>query len=93
MADANRKAIDLLCEIRTSLSQKMPMVISGCVGPRGDGYVPAEMMSMQDAQEYHGAQIGTFSGTAAHLVTAITMNYVEEAIGIVRQRERLKCQS
>jgi S-methylmethionine-dependent homocysteine/selenocysteine methylase len=41
-------------------------------------------MSMQEAQEYHGAQIGTFSRTAADLVTASTMNYVEEAIGIVR---------
>ena len=39
---------------------------------------------MREAQEYHGAQIGTFSRTAADLVTAITMNYVEEAIGIVR---------
>jgi len=85
LAEANRKAIDLLCEIRDEFEcEKTPMVISGCVGPRGDGYVPAEMMSMQDAQEYHGAQIGTFSGTAADLVTAITMNYVEEAIGIVR---------
>ena len=85
LAEANRKAIDLLCEIRAEFeSEKTPMVISGCVGPRGDGYVPAETMSMQEAQEYHGAQIGTFSRTAADLVTAITMNYVEEAIGIVR---------
>jgi S-methylmethionine-dependent homocysteine/selenocysteine methylase len=85
LAQANRKAIDLLCEIREEFeSEKTPMVISGCVGPRGDGYVPAETMSMQEAQEYHGAQIGTFSRTAADLVTAITMNYVEEAIGIVR---------
>ena len=85
LAEANRKAIDLLCEIREEFeSEKTPMVISGCVGPRGDGYVPAETMSMQEAQEYHGAQIGTFSRTAADLVTAITMNYVEEAIGIVR---------
>jgi S-methylmethionine-dependent homocysteine/selenocysteine methylase len=85
LAEANRKAIDLLCEIREEFeSERTPMVISGCIGPRGDGYVPAETMSMQEAQEYHGAQIGTFSRTAADLVTAITMNYVEEAIGIVR---------
>ena len=79
LADANRKAIDLLCEIREEFeSEKTPMVISGCVGPRGDGYVPAETMSMQEAQKYHGAQIGTFSRTAADLVTAITMNYVQD---------------
>ena len=85
LAEANRKAIDLLCEIREEFeSEKTPIVISGCIGPRGDGYVPGATMSMQEAQEYHGAQIGTFSRTAADLVTAITMNYVEEAIGIVR---------
>ena len=45
LAEANRKAIDLLCEIREEFeSEKTPMVISGCVGPRGDGYVPAETM-------------------------------------------------
>ena len=43
LAEANRKAIDLLCEIRDEFeSEKTPMVISGCIGPRGDGYVPAE---------------------------------------------------
>jgi len=85
LAEANRKAIDLLCEIREEFEcEKTPMVISGCVGPRGDGYVPADTMSMQEAQEYHGVQVGTFSRTAADLVTAITMDYVEEAIGIVR---------
>jgi len=85
LATANRQAIDLLREIRDEFeTAKTPMVISGCVGPRGDGYVPAETMSVDEAQEYHGAQVSVFSRTCADLVTAITMNYVEEAIGIVR---------
>lgn len=84
LAEANRKAIDLLREIRDECeTEKTPMIISGCIGPRGDGYVPADTMSVQEAQEYHSAQIGVFSRTCADLVTAITMNYVEEAIGIV----------
>lgn len=91
LAEANRKAIDLLGEIREEFeSHTTPVVISGCVGPRGDGYVPADKMSVQEAEDYHGAQVGTFSGTAADLVTAITMNYVEEAIGIVRAAEALE---
>ena len=61
----------------------MCMVISGCVGPRGDGYRPSEMMSVVQAMRYHQAQIDTFAGTAADMVSAITMNYVEEAIGVV----------
>lgn len=84
LAAANRKAIDLLREIREEFeTEKTPMIISGCIGPRGDGYVPADTMSVQEAQEYHRAQIEVFSGTCADLVTAITMNYAEEAIGIV----------
>jgi homocysteine S-methyltransferase len=39
-------------------------------------------MSMSEARDYHRAQVETFAGTAADLVTAITMNYVEEASGI-----------
>ena len=60
------------------------MVISGCVGPRGDGYSPNAMMSAAEAEDYHSEQIGTFRETEADMVTAITMNYVEEAIGITR---------
>jgi S-methylmethionine-dependent homocysteine/selenocysteine methylase len=41
-------------------------------------------MSADEAQQYHAAQIGVFSQTDADMVTAITMNYVEEAIGIAR---------
>lgn len=85
LAAANRKAIDLLCEIRDEFeTEERPMVISGCVGPRGDGYVPAEAMSVQEAQEYHRGQVEIFSRSRADLVTAITMNYVAEAIGIVK---------
>jgi len=85
LADVNRKAIDLLKEIRNEFEdEKTKMVISGCVGPRGDGYNPTSVMSAEEAQKYHIAQIDTFSETDADMVTAITMNYVEEAIGITK---------
>jgi S-methylmethionine-dependent homocysteine/selenocysteine methylase len=85
LADANRKAIELLCDIRNEFeNEKTKMVISGCVGPRGDGYVPTNAMSAEEAQEYHSKQIGIFSETDADMVTAITMNYAEEAIGIAQ---------
>ena len=45
-------------------------MISGCVGPRGDGYSPEALMTPDEAERYHGEQIGTFAGTAADLVTA-----------------------
>jgi S-methylmethionine-dependent homocysteine/selenocysteine methylase len=88
LADANRKAIRLLEEIRKECDTAgIPNVISGCVGPRGDGYIPSNMMSAEQAQDYHSVQIRTFAATAADMVCAITMNYVEEAIGIARAAE------
>ncbi len=85
LADANRKAIRLLEEIRNGIDDgKTPAVISGCVGPRGDGYEPGRRMTDAEAESYHAEQIETFAGTAADMITAITMNSVEEAIGVAR---------
>lgn len=89
LAEANRKSIGLLEAIRDALPPShAEVVISGCVGPRGDGYNPSQMMSDEEAENYHGAQIEVFGETAADLVTAITMNYAEEAVGITRAAKR-----
>jgi len=89
LAAANRKAIHLLEEIRQEhKSGQTKVVVSGCVGPRGDGYVPAQMMSEEEAEAYHREQIETFAETAADMVCAITMNYAEEAVGITRAAQR-----
>jgi S-methylmethionine-dependent homocysteine/selenocysteine methylase len=85
LAAVNRKAIDMLCAIRDHYATATsPMVISGCIGPRGDGYIPSAVMSADEAQQYHAAQIDVFSQTEADMVSAFTINYVEEAIGIAR---------
>jgi S-methylmethionine-dependent homocysteine/selenocysteine methylase len=83
LATANRKAIRLLEDIRDS-HPDLVAVISGCVGPRGDGYRPDSVMLAGEARGYHGAQIEAFAGTAADMISAITMNYAAEAIGIAR---------
>lgn len=80
----NRKAIALMDELRAEYASTAPIVISGCVGPHGDGYAPATMLSPEEAEEYHSVQIRTFADTAADMVTAITMTYAEEAIGVTR---------
>ena len=81
----NRKSIETLAALRkTYETVGMKLVISGCVGPRGDGYVPSAVMTARDAQDYHAVQINTFAQTEADMVTAITMNYADEAIGITR---------
>jgi S-methylmethionine-dependent homocysteine/selenocysteine methylase len=83
--DINAKAVRLLTELKATYEDEITgLVISGCIGPRGDGYKPEYKMTVEDAQNYHAAQIEVFSHTPIDLVTAITMNNVEEAIGIAR---------
>ena len=83
LADVNRMAIGLLAELRARHETgTTKMVISGNLGPRGDGYRPNTRMSALEAQQYHLPQIETFAQTDADMVAAFTMNYVEEAIGI-----------
>ena len=69
-------------------TKRTPVVISGCLGPRGDGYASDQAMSEQEAEAYHREQVETFAGSAADMVCAITMNYVEEAVGIARAAQR-----
>ena len=82
LADVNRRAIGLAAELRDEARLDAPVVINGGVGPRGDGYVPGELMSSEEAEDYHSEQIATFAGTEADMVCALTLNYAEEAIGI-----------
>jgi S-methylmethionine-dependent homocysteine/selenocysteine methylase len=89
LAHANREAIRLLEEVRDQYeTEHVPIVISGCLGPRGDGYVPSAAMSEGEAEAYHLQQIETFEATAADMISAMTINYVSEGIGIVRAAER-----
>jgi S-methylmethionine-dependent homocysteine/selenocysteine methylase len=81
LQEANRIAVRLL-EVVRAVHHDVRTVISGCVGPRGDGYQPGVLMSVDEARRYHDGQIETFAGTAADMVGAITMNYAEEALGI-----------
>ena len=85
LADANRLAVAMMRQLREQFqTPHSPMVISGCVGPRGDGYDPGQVMSETEAEAYHSQQIGVFRETEVDLVTALTITNTPEAIGIVR---------
>lgn len=53
-------------------------------GPRGDGYVPGEVMSVDVPEAYHALQVEAFADAGADMVSATTMTNTSEAIGIVR---------
>ncbi|MEQ8505392.1 MAG: homocysteine S-methyltransferase family protein [Rhodospirillales bacterium] len=81
----NIEAVGLMAELRDAYeAPETPMVISGNIGPRGDGYDPAEFLTPSVAEDYHAAQITAFAKSQADLVTAMTITHPGEAIGIVR---------
>jgi homocysteine S-methyltransferase len=81
--DVNRRGVALLEEVRAGAGD-VEMLISGCIGPRGDGYAVESAMSPHQAQAYHSAQVATFADTSADLVSALTLNDADEAVGIAR---------
>jgi homocysteine S-methyltransferase len=84
LADVNRRGVALLEELRAETGDEPTIVISGCVGPRGDGYRADELMTADEAEAYHLPQIATFADTSADLINALTMTYADEAVGIAR---------
>lgn len=87
LARLNVKAVALLEDLRREFSP-VPTIISGCLGPRGDGYVPDSMMTVRAAEAYHQPQIDTLAATNVDMLCAMTLNYVEEAIGITHAARR-----
>ncbi len=81
----NKSAVQLGRKmVRQHRKNDQPMLISGNIGPRGDGYFPDNIMTPVEARSYHFDQIQAFSLADADLVTALTINYLEEAIGIAQ---------
>jgi homocysteine S-methyltransferase len=83
---ANRASVELVDDVRrrfaTPGSKTGPIVVSGCLGPRGDGYRPGELMAAGEARDYHAPQIRALAAAGADLVSVLTTTYVAEAIGI-----------
>jgi len=80
----NVRSIAFLEELRSDWERPAaPCVISGAIGPRGDGY-KAGNMDAAEAEDYHHAQIAAFARGGADMISAYTLTSVNEAIGIAR---------
>ena len=77
----NEQSIAFLSDLAADAAG--PTAISGCVGPRADGYNPATLVSADEAADYHRPQIAAFERAGADLANAMTMSYPDEAIGVV----------
>jgi homocysteine S-methyltransferase len=81
----NRRAAKLGAEVCDRARERgIEAVLSGNVGPHGDGYDPEEFLDAEQAQDYHSPQISTLAESGVDLITALTITYPDEAIGIVR---------
>ncbi|MBX3584900.1 MAG: homocysteine S-methyltransferase family protein [Rhizobiaceae bacterium] len=80
----NIAAVELVAALRDKWeTSKLPIVLNGAIGPRGDGY-KAGRMGAAEAEDYHAFQVDIFAATQADMVSAITMNTVNEAVGVAR---------
>lgn len=81
----NIDAISMLMALRDEYQNDANLVIvSGCIGPRGDGYDPGRIMSVDEAQAYHAHQAQIFRSAGVDMIAAITMTNIPEAIGLAR---------
>lgn len=85
LADLNRRAVAMLHALARELeTERSPMVVSGCVGPRGDGYVAGQAMTVAEAEAYSGFQARLFAEAGADMLSAMTMTNAAEAAGVAR---------
>jgi len=91
MRQVNYDAIALMHELEAEYAARLarPIVVSGCVGPRGDGYVAGTPMALDDAARVHQPQVDALASAGVDLITAITMTTSTEAIGVARAAARV----
>ena len=68
-----KKSVQIAQLVRIELEGKTPMILSGNIGPRGDGYNADVKMTIEEAFEYHSHQIGIFADVNTDIVTAVTI--------------------
>lgn len=82
LAKANRQASALARALRDEHAGDGAILVNGVVGPRGDGYQVGATMTADEAARYHGEQVRIFRSEGLDMVTAVTMSYAQEAIGV-----------
>lgn len=79
----NREAVAFARAVAAA-APDVPTLVSGMIGPRGDGYVVADPMTVADAEAYHADQVRSFAAAGVDLITALTLSYPAEGAGVAR---------
>ncbi len=78
-------AVQFACSVRDDWRARVPdIVINGVVGPAGDGYQPGKVAGSDAAFAMHSPQIRALADAGVDMITAMTINTIGEATGIVR---------
>ncbi len=83
LRSVNQRAAEFMLALRAAAADST-VVVSGCVGPRGDAYSDLGPASADEALAYHRPQVKVLAGSGVDLLTALTLTNVAEAIGFVR---------
>ncbi|WP_120632269.1 homocysteine S-methyltransferase family protein [Ruegeria sp. EL01] len=89
LQQVNDQAVRDAKELRRTLGDGLNVIVNGIIGPRGDGYDPKSVMTVQEAQAYHGFQAGILACSGVDMISALTLTNVPEAIGIANAAAEL----
>jgi S-methylmethionine-dependent homocysteine/selenocysteine methylase len=86
MQRINAEAVALMNGLRSEYVSRIagPIVVSGCIGPRGDGYAAGAPMEPEDARRAHQLQVDALAAAGVDQITAVTMTNSAEATGVAR---------
>ena len=94
LAAVNRNAVErtraFIDEWRAGneAARATPVVVTGDIGPRGDGYAVSGPVSVGAAYDYHAPQVEVLARAGVDLLLPLTMTSLPETVGIVRAAER-----
>jgi S-methylmethionine-dependent homocysteine/selenocysteine methylase len=87
LSAVNRRSVAFVEEVRDEMlepADRDGVVIEACIGPRSDAYRPTMVMNEERAEQYHSVQLRALAETGCTQVSALTLSYPEEAVGIAR---------
>lgn len=87
----NTQAAQMMCLMRSRWAPRLsgPLVVSGVIGPRGDGYIAAAPDSVDEAAGYHQLQAEALAAGGVDMLAAVTMTTSAEALGISTAAQRV----
>ncbi len=86
--ELNAKSVEMLLALQAEFAD-VPTFVTGCIGPRGDGYDPGRIMTVEEAQDYHRRQATVLAAAGAEMIGAMTITNIPEATGITRAAQAL----